>query len=63
MYSNNTFFHCTLPSRNINSTKRLRALGSAGAVEISNLCNHHMAKQSKAGPPGAESSGRVIHNA
>ena len=27
-----------------------------GGVEISNLCNHRVAKQSKAGPPGAESS-------
>ena len=26
-------------------------------MEISNLCNHRVAKQSKAGPPGAESSG------
>ena len=26
-------------------------------MEISNLCNHREAKQSKASPPGAESSG------
>ena len=31
--------------------------GRVGGVEISNLCNHRVAKQSKAGPPGAESSG------
>ena len=28
-----------------------------GGVEISNLCNHRVAKQSKVGPPRAESSG------
>ena len=50
MYWNNTFFHCTLPSRNNGDHPR------DGGVEISNLCNHRVAKQSKAGPPGAESS-------
>ena len=59
MYSNNMFFHCTLPSRNINSTKISRTSGSAGGVEISNLSNHRVAKQSKAGPLGVESSRTV----
>ena len=57
MYSNNTFFHCKLPSPNINSTKRSRASFWIIRVEISNLCNNHVAKQSKAGPPRAETSG------
>ena len=51
MYSNNTFFHCTLPSRII------RVVMVAWIYQIyQDLCNHRVAKQSKAGPQGAESS-------
>ena len=32
-------------------------VGRVGGIEISNLCNYRVAKQSKASPPRAEGSG------